>query len=64
MTSAWSCAQVTTTVSGSLGALTAVVLSLIRAAAIGGRSHSVDAISLANGLLRCVLHRIIHPATS
>lgn len=42
---------VTTTVSGSTGALTAVLLSLMRAAAIGGRTVSVDAISLANGLL-------------
>ena len=42
---------VTTTISGSMGALTAVLLALLRGAAIGGRSRSVDAVSLANGLL-------------
>ena len=44
-------AAVATTVSGSMGALTAVALALLRGAAIGGRSRSVDAVSLANGLL-------------
>ena len=42
---------VTTTISGSMGALTAVLLALARSAAIGGRKRSVDAVSLANGLL-------------
>lgn len=44
-------AAVTTTIAGSMGALTAVLLALLRGAAIGGRSRSVDAVALANGLL-------------
>ena len=42
---------VTTTVAAAMGGLTAITFAWMRSLAIGGRSHSLDAISLSNGLL-------------